>query len=98
MPERKKDKKTKDVGLEQLGGGAQIYIPKKRKRKVKYPKDFNPEEPGPLPDPERWLPKWQRSRYKKIAKKKGIYIKGAQGDAQVSTDVTNKANESKPEA
>ena len=98
MPERKKDKKTKDVGLEQLGGGAQIYIPKKRKRKVKYPKDFNPEEPGPLPDPERWLPKWQRSRYKKIAKKKGIYIKGAQGDAQVNTDVTNKANESKPEA
>ena len=98
MPERKKDKKTKDVGLEQLGGGAQIYIPKKRKRKIKYPKDFNPEEPGPLPDPERWLPKWQRSRYKKIAKKKGIYIKGAQGDAQVNTDVTNKANESKPEA
>ena len=45
-----------------------------------------------MPDPERWLPKWQRSRYKKLAKKKGMYIKGAQGDAQVNTDVTNLAN------
>ena len=46
--------------------------------------------PGPPPDPERWLPKWQRSKFKKLAKKKGIYIKGAQGDAQIDTDVTNK--------
>lgn len=92
MPERKKDKKTKDVGLEQLGGGAQIYIPQKRKRKIKYPKGFDPENPGPTPDPERWLPKWQRSRYKKLAKKKGKYLKDAQGDAQVDTDVTKLAN------
>ena len=92
MPERKKDKKTKDVGLEELGGGATIYIPKKRKHKTRFPKSYDPENPGPLPDPERWLPKWQRSRYKKLAKKKGMYIKGAQGDAQVNTDVTNLAN------
>ena len=92
MPERKKDKKTKEVGLEQLGGGAQIYIPRKRTHKTRYPKNFDPENPGPPPDPERWLPKWQRSRYKKLAKKKGMYIKGAQGDAQVNTDVTNLAN------
>ena len=94
MPERKKDKKTKDIGLEQLGGGAQIYIPRKRKRKIKYPKEVDPENPHltPMPDPERWLPKWQRSRYKKLAKKKGLYLKGAQGDAQVNTDVTNLAS------
>ena len=76
-----------------MGGGAQIYIPRKRKRKIRYPKDFDPENPGstPMPDPERWLPKWQRSRYKKLARKKKLYIKGAQGDAQVNTDVTNLA-------
>ena len=88
MPERKKVKKTKDVDMQMIEGGGQIYIPKKRKRKTIYPKGFNPEAPGPMPDPERWLPKWQRSKYKKIAKRKGIYLKGAQGDAQVDTDVT----------
>jgi len=30
-----------------------------------------------MPDPERWLPKWQQARYKKFAKKRGIYLKGA---------------------
>jgi len=41
---------------------------KKRKRKVRYPKDFDPANPGPLPHPERWLPKWQRSDFKKKRK------------------------------
>ena len=41
------------------------------------PKNFDPENPGPMPDPERWLPKWQQSKYKKYAKKRGIYLKGA---------------------
>ena len=71
-----------------MAGGAQIYIPMKRKRKTKLPDSFDPENPGPMPDPERWLPKWQQSRYKKYAKKRGIYLKGAQGDAQIDTDVT----------
>ena len=62
---------------------------RKRKRTVQYPKNFDPKNPGQEPDPERWLPKWQRSRFKKIAKKKGIYLKGAQGDAQIDTDVTS---------
>lgn len=52
-------------------------MPKKKKRKTRYPKGFDPKNPGPEPDPERWLPKWQRSRYKKYAKKKGLYLKGA---------------------
>ena len=38
---------------------------KKRKRKVRYPKGFDPANPGPPPNPERWLPKWQRSDFKK---------------------------------
>lgn len=88
MPEKTKERKTNNVTTEEMKGGAAVFIPKKRNRKIQYPKDFDPANPGPLPDPERWLPKWQRSRFKKLAKKKGIYLKGAQGDAQISTDVT----------
>ena len=87
MPEKKKEKKTKNV-VQETKGGAEIFIPKKRNRKIRYPKNFDPKNPGPEPDPERWLPKWQRSRFKKYAKKKGLYLKGAQGDAQIDTDVT----------
>ena len=87
MPEKKKEKKTKDV-VQETKGGAEIFIPKKRKKQIKYPKNFDIKNPGPEPDPERWLPKWQRSRYKKYAKKKGKYLKGAQGDAQIDTDVS----------
>lgn len=48
-----------------LTGGAADRQKKKRKRKPKLPKGFDPENPGPPPDPERWLPKWQRSDFKK---------------------------------
>lgn len=91
MPEKNKENKTQNIAQD-VGGGAEFFIPKKRKnKKIQYPKGFDPKAPGPPPDPERWLPKWQRSKFKKLAKKKGIYIKGAQGDAQIDTDVTNKA-------
>eukprot|EP00914_Ancora_sagittata_P026794 GHVO01052659.1.p1 GENE.GHVO01052659.1~~GHVO01052659.1.p1 ORF type:complete len:607 (+),score=97.90 GHVO01052659.1:48-1823(+) len=33
----------------------------KRKRKPRYPKGWDPAHPCPPPDPERWLPKHQRS-------------------------------------
>lgn len=81
MPEKRKEKKMKDI-VQETKGGAEIFMPtRKRKSQIKYPKNFDPKNPGPEPDNERWLPKWQRSRFKKIAKKKGIYLKGAQGDA-----------------
>lgn len=38
---------------------------KKKKKKPHFPKGYDPENPGPMPDPERWLPKWQRSKYRK---------------------------------
>lgn len=57
MPEKKKEKKTKDV-VQQTKGGAEIFIPKKKKKHIRYPKKFDPKNPGPEPDPERWLPKW----------------------------------------
>lgn len=89
MPEKVKEKKTTNVTVK-AKGGAEIFMPsaKKKNKRVKYPKDFDASNPGQTPDPERWLPKWQRSRFKKLAKKKGIYLKGAQGDAQIDTDVT----------
>jgi hypothetical protein len=77
MPEKTKERKTNNIMAEEFKGGAAVFIPKTRKRKIKLPKSFDPSNPGQMPDPERWLPKWQRSRFKKMAKKKGIYLKGA---------------------
>ena len=50
---------------------------KKRKKKVILPKGFDPSNPGPLPDPERWLPLRERSTWK--GKRKKVNIRGAQG-------------------
>lgn len=47
---------------------------------------YDPENPPPPPDPERWLPKWQRSDAKKKHKKKHRgqeAIKGSQGAGKV---------------
>ena len=87
MPEKTKEKKTTNVQMKSAGG-AEIFIPQKKKnnKRTRFPKDYDPLK---QPDPERWLPKWQRSRFKKMAKKKGIYLKGAQGDAQIDTDDTS---------
>jgi len=38
---------------------------KKQKKRIRYPKDFDPKSPGPLPNPERWLPKHERKDFKK---------------------------------
>eukprot|EP00002_Diphylleia_rotans_P001499 TRINITY_DN1083_c0_g1_i10.p1 TRINITY_DN1083_c0_g1~~TRINITY_DN1083_c0_g1_i10.p1 ORF type:complete len:642 (-),score=184.85 TRINITY_DN1083_c0_g1_i10:1751-3676(-) len=51
---------------------------KKKKRKVRLPKNFDPTAPI---DPERWLPKKQRSYYAKKGKKKQNIGKGTQGGA-----------------
>lgn len=53
---------------------------KKRKRKPKYPKGFDPANPGPPPDPERWLPKRERSSYRPKRKdKRAAQVRGSQG-------------------
>ncbi|CAD5316566.1 unnamed protein product [Arabidopsis thaliana] len=52
----------------------------KRKRKPKYPKGFDPENSGPTPDPERWLPRRERSSYRPKRKdKRAAQIRGSQG-------------------
>ena len=50
----------------------------KKKRKKRLPKNFDPKNPGSGPDPERWLPLYQRAKYKKLKNKKGG--RGAQGE------------------
>ena len=45
-------------------GEKQEKAKKKRKKKIRYPKNFDPKHPGPMPDPERWLPKMQKKKYK----------------------------------
>jgi hypothetical protein len=51
-------------------------------------RSFDPANPGPPPDPERWLPKWQRSDAKKLRKK----LKGK--DAGKGSQGAGKADES----
>lgn len=57
---------------------------KKKKKKIRYPKNYDPKNPGPLPDPERWLPKLQRKKYRNLAKNKLAY-QGASADNKTTT-------------
>ncbi|KAL8090280.1 hypothetical protein AgCh_039665 [Apium graveolens] len=73
---------------------------KKRKRKPKYPKGFDPANPGPLPDPERWLPKRERSSFRPKRKDKRMaQVRGSQGavakEAGVVNSKSNQATSSK---
>jgi len=53
--------------------------PRKRLRKPRWPRDFDPTAPNnPLPDPERWLPLRLRSSYKPKRTKKGA-VRGPRG-------------------
>ena len=44
-------------------------------RHYSYTKDYNPDKPGPMPDPERWLPLRERDTYRGKRKKAGPYTK-----------------------
>ncbi|XP_024524468.1 signal recognition particle subunit SRP72 [Selaginella moellendorffii] len=53
---------------------------RKRKRKPRYPKGYDPENPGPPPDPERWMPMRERSYYRPKKKdKRTAQLRGSQG-------------------
>ncbi|KAA8521616.1 hypothetical protein F0562_012289 [Nyssa sinensis] len=69
---------------------------KKRKRKPRYPKGFDPTNPGPPPDPERWLPKRERSTYRPKRKdKRAAQIRGSQGAVvkEAVNPVNSKSNQ-----
>ncbi|WVZ67895.1 hypothetical protein U9M48_016912 [Paspalum notatum var. saurae] len=68
---------------------------KKRKRKPRYPKGFDPANPGPPPDPERWLPRRERSSYRPKRKDKRAQVRGAQGAVTRETSTTNASGSSK---
>jgi len=101
------DKLEKTYGAKPIEGAAasssQEEVKKekakrKRKRKPKYPKGFDPANPGPPPDPERWLPRRERSSYKPKRKdKRAAQIRGSQGavtkDKQEAAPSTSKSNQ-----
>ncbi|CAD7937713.1 unnamed protein product [Amoebophrya sp. A25] len=70
------------VGVE----GVQL-LKNKRKRKPRYPKGFDPANPGPAPDPERWLPKHQRSTFKNKKKRGNKLARGPQGAGAGAADL-----------
>jgi signal recognition particle subunit SRP72 len=75
----------------------------RRKRKPRYPQGYDESKgPGgglPAPDPERWLPKWQRSTFKKQQRRRNRdardRVVGSQGAGKVdeALDRTGKAME-----
>ncbi|KAK1317132.1 hypothetical protein QJS10_CPA05g01909 [Acorus calamus] len=76
---------------------------KKRKRKPRYPKGYDLENPGPPPDPERWLPKRERSTYRPKRKdKRAAQVRGSQGavarDKHEATSTSNSVQSSKAAA
>lgn len=72
---------------------------KKRKRKPRYPKGFDPANPGPPPDPERWLPKRERSSYRPKRKdKRAAQVRGSQGSVSRGDTGASSSNNSNPKA
>lgn len=58
---------------------------KKKKRKIRLPKNYNPDV---TPDPERWLPRWQRKTFRKKRDRRAKEVmKGTQG---VSSDAADR--------
>lgn len=73
------DELLSDVVAKFRKGQEKVKEKKKKKKKIRHPKNFDAKNPGPMPDPERWLPKLQRKKYRGLAKKL------AQGAASVET-------------
>lgn len=68
-------------------------LKKKRKRKPRYPKSFDPANPGPPPDPERWIPKKERSTYRPKRKdKRAAQVRGSQGAIMRDKPLDHSAN------
>ena len=84
----RKIKKQKYGGsqIQQTGNEERMLLRKQRKKikkrkRIRWPKNFNFENPGSRPDPKRWLPKYMRGRNRKNELKKGILSRnqGASG-------------------
>lgn len=64
-----------------------VEKPRAKKRRIRWPKNFNFADPGPRPDPERWLPKHERARFRRKTAKKGLSSR-TQGASAVSGQTT----------
>ncbi|XP_065369457.1 signal recognition particle subunit SRP72 [Calliphora vicina] len=88
-------KKSANAKIEQSPGtpAAERKKNRKRKRKGKLPKNYNAEV---APDPERWLPKYERTGFRKKRDRRAKdIIKGSQGmstQAAEQYDMSNRAN------
>merc|ERR1712217_525451 len=87
-----KKKNEKDDGEEQGDAKDEKDKPKKkRKRPIRYPEGFDIENPGPPPDPERWLPKRERAEFKKRMRKRDKHLaRGPQGSMPVDDNAFRK--------
>lgn len=66
-----------------------------KKKAIRWPKGFDPENPGPPPDPERWLPKRERAEFKKRMRKRDKNLaRGPQGTMPVDDTAFRKAGPS----
>ena len=79
---------------EKQGEKENVVKEKKRKRKPKFPKNY---DPSASPDPERWLPLRERSYYRK-GRKKGASAtsRGTQGASAASASLIAQLDASKP--
>jgi len=66
---------------------------RKRKRKKRLPKKFDPNNPGPMPDEERWLPRFERKSFSKKGRRRKQQFRGSQGSlpGETPTGVTTTA-------
>lgn len=86
----KKGGKSDTPSTKQESGDGLIQKKKKRRKKGKLPKNYDPSVD---PDPERWLPRRERSTYKKKKDKRGTAIgKGTQGAVSGSEEVSKSSN------
>ncbi|XP_035227394.1 signal recognition particle subunit SRP72-like [Stegodyphus dumicola] len=90
----KKGGKSEPPSGKQDSGDGLIQKKKKRHKKGKLPKNYDPSVD---PDPERWLPRRERSTYKKKKDKRGAAIgKGTQGAMAGSEEVTKSSASNVP--
>eukprot|EP00878_Enallax_costatus_P023322 GHUV01024796.1.p1 GENE.GHUV01024796.1~~GHUV01024796.1.p1 ORF type:complete len:527 (+),score=199.75 GHUV01024796.1:936-2516(+) len=86
---RRRDEVTRKREADEAAADEQPKKRSKKKRKPRYPKGYDPSKPNgglPPPDPERWLPKWQRSDAKKKQRRRRDRqetVKGSQGAGRV---------------
>ena len=86
--------KSEATHPEQVDKAAAGKPKKKRKRKPRLPKNF---DPSVAPDPERWVPLRERSYYRK-GRKKGVSAtaRGTQGTSAASASLMAQLDQSKP--